>query len=424
MYRLHPRGVRGFSLVELLVAMVIGLIGSIIIFQVYAGFEGQRRNTTSGGDAVTNLAAATNALEQAGRDAGYGLNFASHMGCSAIGWKEDAKPPTPPATPTPGAIFATRLAPVDITRNADNTLDTLTFTRNTNDNSYSVTSLKSSMDPATPPASTAATANTPLCLNNMYGVKKGDVLVIAEHKESDTGTKAKKITCAITEVRDIIPGPPVCIDHTFGSFVSDDPLDPGTQYTLFNKPGTPGGLGAIPDTGPSNTALNSLDSKLDSQARNAPALFTFKAGAAVMNLGPKKNGLNSIQTTTFKVSNGQLLASDVPLVDGIVFMDAQFGMASSPTTTSSTLTYTKMLPEVAGNDPKISQDTWFSLRTVRVVMITKSSQYDKDYTSPATLSVWNAPLDVTYTVPVADIHYRHKVVEMVIPLRNMFWRPR
>ena len=40
----------GFSLVELMVAVVIGLIGKLVMFQVFAVSEGQKRTTASGGD--------------------------------------------------------------------------------------------------------------------------------------------------------------------------------------------------------------------------------------------------------------------------------------------------------------------------------------------------------------------------------------
>src|SRR5258705_78751 len=44
----------GMSMVELMVAMAIALIGTIIIFQVFEVSEGIRRTTTSGGDAAQN----------------------------------------------------------------------------------------------------------------------------------------------------------------------------------------------------------------------------------------------------------------------------------------------------------------------------------------------------------------------------------
>jgi type IV pilus assembly protein PilW len=43
----------GMSMVELMVAMVIGLLGVIVIFQVFALNEGVRRSTTSGSDEQT-----------------------------------------------------------------------------------------------------------------------------------------------------------------------------------------------------------------------------------------------------------------------------------------------------------------------------------------------------------------------------------
>src|SRR5262249_54453259 len=45
---------RGFSLIELMVGIVIGLIAVLVIYQVYSAAEGIRRNTTSVGDAQQN----------------------------------------------------------------------------------------------------------------------------------------------------------------------------------------------------------------------------------------------------------------------------------------------------------------------------------------------------------------------------------
>ncbi|MGB8856654.1 MAG: prepilin-type N-terminal cleavage/methylation domain-containing protein, partial [Burkholderiales bacterium] len=41
----------GFSLVEVMVGLLIGLLGTIVIFQVFSISEGQKRTTTSGNDA-------------------------------------------------------------------------------------------------------------------------------------------------------------------------------------------------------------------------------------------------------------------------------------------------------------------------------------------------------------------------------------
>ena len=50
--RRHAR-TEGFSLIELMVGIVIGLLGVLVIFQVFAVAEGLKRNTTAAGDAQT-----------------------------------------------------------------------------------------------------------------------------------------------------------------------------------------------------------------------------------------------------------------------------------------------------------------------------------------------------------------------------------
>src|SRR3982074_822337 len=44
----------GFSLIEIMVGVVIGMIAVLVIYQVFAAAEGIKRNTTSAGDAQQN----------------------------------------------------------------------------------------------------------------------------------------------------------------------------------------------------------------------------------------------------------------------------------------------------------------------------------------------------------------------------------
>src|SRR5688572_3293495 len=79
---------RGLSLVELLVASAIGIIASLAIFQVFAVFEGQKRTTTSGGEAQTSGTLALYTLERDVRQGGYGINTPDLVGCTLQGWNE------------------------------------------------------------------------------------------------------------------------------------------------------------------------------------------------------------------------------------------------------------------------------------------------------------------------------------------------
>lgn len=68
-----PMRQTGFSLVELLVGLVIGLLATLVIMQVFATFEGQKRTTTGTADAQTNGSIALFTLQRDMQMAGFGL---------------------------------------------------------------------------------------------------------------------------------------------------------------------------------------------------------------------------------------------------------------------------------------------------------------------------------------------------------------
>ncbi len=64
---------QGFSLIEILIALVIGLIAVLVITQVFNVFEGQKRSTTGSADAQTNGAIALYSISREVQSAGFGL---------------------------------------------------------------------------------------------------------------------------------------------------------------------------------------------------------------------------------------------------------------------------------------------------------------------------------------------------------------
>lgn len=62
---------QGFSLVEVMVGMVIGMLGIIVIMQMGTLFEGQKRTTTGGDDAQVAGALSLFGLQQVVQQAGY-----------------------------------------------------------------------------------------------------------------------------------------------------------------------------------------------------------------------------------------------------------------------------------------------------------------------------------------------------------------
>lgn len=63
----------GFTLVELMVGLVIGMIASLVVMQVFSTFEGEKRSTTGSADAQTNGSIALFSIQRDVQKAGFGL---------------------------------------------------------------------------------------------------------------------------------------------------------------------------------------------------------------------------------------------------------------------------------------------------------------------------------------------------------------
>ncbi|MGC2049055.1 MAG: PilW family protein [Gallionella sp.] len=94
----------GFSLVEILVGLVIGLLATLVIMQVFTVFEGQKRTTGGAADAQTNGSIALFMIEKELQMAGFAMVAAynSPFDCE-------------PASTNYGATGITNISPITIT---------------------------------------------------------------------------------------------------------------------------------------------------------------------------------------------------------------------------------------------------------------------------------------------------------------------
>jgi type IV pilus assembly protein PilW len=76
----HPN--RGFSLTEIMVALVVGMIGVLVIMQVARTGEAQKRITSGAGETQTNAVLAMHSLQNDIRQAGYGFSSLNAMACA------------------------------------------------------------------------------------------------------------------------------------------------------------------------------------------------------------------------------------------------------------------------------------------------------------------------------------------------------
>ena len=79
----------GMSLVEVLVAVAIGLIGILIITQAYLASDSFNRSTIGEGGAQTNGTIALFTVQRDLRMAGYGLADSRALGCGDLNWYFD-----------------------------------------------------------------------------------------------------------------------------------------------------------------------------------------------------------------------------------------------------------------------------------------------------------------------------------------------
>ncbi len=75
----------GLGLVELMVAMVIGIIGVLVMMQMFAVSEEQKRTTVSGSDSLTSGAIALATLQRDIQQSGWGISSKESIGCSITG---------------------------------------------------------------------------------------------------------------------------------------------------------------------------------------------------------------------------------------------------------------------------------------------------------------------------------------------------
>lgn len=77
-----PRRLRGFSLIEIMIGLLIGMFGVLIVLQLLSAADANRRITVGSGDAQTNAMTSLYGLDRDVREAGLGISAFTVLGCS------------------------------------------------------------------------------------------------------------------------------------------------------------------------------------------------------------------------------------------------------------------------------------------------------------------------------------------------------
>ncbi|MGB5079557.1 MAG: PilW family protein [Burkholderiales bacterium] len=441
----RPSRARGFSMVELMVAMLIGLIGMIIIFQVFEVSEGIKRSTTSGGDAQQNGAVALYVVEHDLRNAGMGFNDAPFAGCNILAYDSKRAVPNftlalvPALICAPGSTAPGGMCPG--TGIAATTPDRLTIF-------YGSQPLIAS---ATPLGGNVNAPNDPVTLSNIYGYRAGDLLVLLQ--------PASGTNCSLIEVTGFTPPPLLAVNHAAAG--STYPLSAGTATARFNPPGGLSVLYGGLATANVTRAFNLGNLYEPASAPNLPVYNTYAIGS-----DPAQPDYRALTVASALVIDTATGAPQVNVVaDNIVQMRAQYGLDDGVPGVDDGVNDGRVAfgggTVVAGDglvDRFVSAAAfnalptppWQSLIAVRLAIVARSALAEKpsgsdgtncDATTDGTEATpgldrrprWSggsaaARIDVSAfgdPVPASPLHwkcYRYRVFETTVPLRNWIWR--
>jgi len=372
------RFMRGMSLPEILAAVLIGMIGMIVIMQVYATSEERKRTTTGTSDAQVNGNLAMFTLENSIRSAGFGMVSANNnmLGCNTLAYNSKL------ATPD----FTFVMAPLVITPGAAGAPDSIRVIAGS-----SPTVVEGSKFVA------GANSGADFPLKNAAGFLAGDLVVASE----------AGLNCSLAEITGFDAAAINTIKHAVATAYSyvDTANNTVNVTSTYNKGG---GSGVI-----------------------------YSANALLFTLG------RSPSMVTYQISNEKLQTNtQIPYVatptadigDGIVQLKAQYGKDTDGDNVVDTWNTT--LPADATQ--------WLQVRAVRIALLARSAKFEKTAvtpdcvvtgtpsdTKPPMLYWHNGANPVCFTMTNLTggasatendwHHYRYRVYETVVPLRNMIW---
>ncbi len=409
----------GLSLIELMVAMAIGLVVMLVVFQLFSVSESTRRTSVAGSDAQMSAAIAITAVQDQLRNAGYGLldrfrdlsntSFPA-LGCNVSG--VDVRSGTAVPITYPGAPVANTfpLAPVVITQGANNN------GAGDGSDSDTITIVYADLPYPTVPTNllqNMAVATDPVLVNNRYGVRPGDVILLVE---SNTSVVPAQVAPAP-------PSPPVIcrLIETTGTPTNPPSPDPNANSTIQR------GVGTYLDQGGNNVAV-----RYNNAAGTTP-LYTTNGAAYNLGRGPSLvqfTVTNNQLTMINRLGAGTAQPAAQPLVEGVVGLQAQFGVGVDTTVPADGIADQFDPGAGLGAWQVAPPAQWGLVLAVRFAVLTRSSLIERKddagncTATPATSPelVWaGGAFDVSN---IADWQcYRYKKFEAVVPLRNMVWMP-
>jgi type IV pilus assembly protein PilW len=361
----------GFSLIELMIGMVIGLIAALVITNVFSKFEQQKRGATGSSDAQTNGAIALYNIQRDMESAGWALPT----------FGEDLSPFLCPLSNV--AANNTEINHDNVAGTPNIGLSPVVISNGTGTNSSDIISIRygNTMKSGGTVKVTGPGANV-LRVNNNIGCAVGDVALV---------------------MRDANPAPQFC-QLTRVTALSAAAVMPVTiTLDAINAP-------AASNTGDEVACLGAWNEHQ----------YAIGGAGTMLNQLTRTGALNAAVPA---IPN----AAPVAIVPDIVSMQAQYGITANLVTNQVT-NWVDATGGVWG--PTITQANRNRIKAIRIAVVARSGSREPVAVSQictgaaanlARVCIWNNATDVDLTGLTDWANYRYRVYETVVPLRNVMW---
>lgn len=383
---------RGLTLIELLVAMALGLVVTLAVTSIVTVGEAHKRTTTSTNDMSQSGAFAAYALDRMLRSAGSGFVQSGNLGvfgCKLSISRDISGTATtilPRATAFP-APFAGFLGGAGASNAGDLRVAPLLVARGQSAAGSDVLMVMGGNGAAGDvprQIRSGVTGTNNLRLNNTVGLASGDLGLVAQDGTTD---------CLIEQVN--------VTDTTTFNAAGNEVLPLGGRY--------------LTSTG-ATTSLATL-------AASGTAYYTPLGNTAANNVQFQLIGVGANRTLfAYDLLRSAESGSDADalqaIADGVVELHALYGVDTNgdgiindwvdPGSTDYAIATVMTQPAILRR-----------IVAVRVALVMRSSELNKDDVSPQTLTLFSDLATALRRSVTLDQHYRYRVIDTTIPLRNM-----
>jgi type IV pilus assembly protein PilW len=390
----------GFSLVELMVGLVVGLLATLVVMQSLSSFEGNKRTTVGTSDAQANGNIALYLMQRELQFAGYGSPLV-----------DGTMPKIDPKNLANSFVFQ------DYTGKTQSEIDALVAAQ------LSAFNAKVTADSAE------------VAKGTNFSALNCDSTSPAINLDIDGNASTANATSIVKDILTPVTITNGAISDTIvvrygdtsrgGLSTSITGITGATYLGVDNNMSCRNGDVAIitRDKAPSQCRA-SLVTTTNAALNAAPKGIDLISNSGVV-IGDKIACLGKVTTTTFDVVSNNLQKDGLSVLDEIVSIQAQYGISA----TSNSELVTNFVDATGAWAPNtITVANRNRIKAVRVAVVARSNLLEKTAVTQlcsgasatlAKLCVFGGDLNLSSSLGANWLNYRYRVYEMTVPLKNV-----